>query len=68
MERKIAAVYIYLNGMVGCFDQFGEQMPEYQGPKEKVLEKILADMPQSGTLRSNVNFDDFMKGVRGEYL
>jgi hypothetical protein len=41
-ERKITDVYIWQNGMVMTFDQFGEQMPEYQGRREEVLDKIRA--------------------------
>jgi len=37
----------FSNGIVLCFDENGEQMPEYQGRYEEVKDKILADAPQS---------------------
>jgi hypothetical protein len=36
----ITAVYNWANGMTMVFDQFGNQMPEYQGRTEKVMPKI----------------------------
>ena len=39
-ERKITKVYNWANGMTMVFDQFGEQMPEFQGPTEEVMPKI----------------------------
>lgn len=41
-EPKIAKVIHWQNDMVMCFDQYGEQMPEYQGPIEEVEAKIKA--------------------------
>lgn len=40
--HHITHVYRWQNGMVMVFDQFGEQMPEYQGLYEDVVEKINA--------------------------
>lgn len=40
---EIRKVYKWQNGMVMVFDQFGEQMPDYQGRYEEVREKILSD-------------------------
>jgi hypothetical protein len=40
-QLKITTVVISQNGMVLVFDQWGEQMPEYQGRFEKVHDKIL---------------------------
>ena len=40
--RYITNVYLWQNGMVMVFDQFGEQMAEYQGPVEEVKDKIKA--------------------------
>ncbi len=37
----------FSNGMVMCFDEKGEQMPECQGRYEEVKDKILSDAPQS---------------------
>ncbi len=39
---KIKNVYVFGNGMVMVFDQFGQQMPEYQGRDEDVRAKIRA--------------------------
>jgi hypothetical protein len=36
----ISHVYIWQNGLVMVFDQFGEQMPEYQGEEAEMLPKI----------------------------
>lgn len=42
MPPKITTVYSFTNGMTMVFDQFGKQMPEYQGKTEEVLPKIKA--------------------------
>lgn len=39
-KRVITNVYIWQNGLVMCFDQYGKQMPEYQGLEEEVIPKI----------------------------
>lgn len=39
-ELKITNVYHFTNGMVMVFDQHGQQMPEFQGKYEEVIEKI----------------------------
>jgi hypothetical protein len=39
---KITNVYKFANGMVIVFDQHGQQMPEYQGRYEDVIDKIRA--------------------------
>ena len=39
---RITNVYLWQNGLVMVFDQYGQQMPEYQGPLEEVEEKIMA--------------------------
>lgn len=41
-DRHIEKVIIWQNGLVMVFDQFGEQMPEYQGEEETVIPKIRA--------------------------
>jgi hypothetical protein len=42
MPPKITNVYSFPNGMTMVFDQFGHQMPEYQGKTEEVMPKIKA--------------------------
>lgn len=37
VDERIAKVYHWSNGMTMVFDHDGKQMPEYQGPTEKVL-------------------------------
>lgn len=39
-EPKITKVYHFNNNMMMVFDQHGNQMPDYQGPYEQVIEKI----------------------------
>lgn len=39
---RIASVFIFPNGNVAVCDQFGEQMPEYQGKWEEIKDKLLA--------------------------
>ncbi len=39
-ELIITNVYVFVNDQVMVFDQFGRQMPEYQGQKDDVLPKI----------------------------
>jgi hypothetical protein len=41
-EPKITNVYSFANGMCIVFDQFGQQMPDFQGPTAKCLPKIRA--------------------------
>jgi hypothetical protein len=41
-EPIITKVFLFPNGMVMVFDQYGEQMPEYQGHYRDVHEKIRA--------------------------
>lgn len=40
MPPKITTVYSFTNGMTMVFDQFGKQMPEYQGKTVDVLPKL----------------------------
>lgn len=42
LERKIKRAYVFQNGMTMVFDQFGEQMPEFQGRQEEMVPKIKA--------------------------
>lgn len=39
-KPQITHVYEFSNGMVMVFDQHGQQMPEFQGPKEDVEQAI----------------------------
>jgi hypothetical protein len=41
-ERRITNVYNWANGMTMVFDQYGEQMPEFQGRTDEVMPKIRA--------------------------
>ena len=43
--RRIASVYLWQNGLVMVFDQYGEQMPAYQGRYIDVRALILRDAP-----------------------
>jgi hypothetical protein len=45
-KRKIAAVYVFDNGLCAVFDGFGQQMEEYQGVWEEEREKIMEDKPK----------------------
>jgi len=38
-------VYLWGDGLVAVFDQFGDQMQEYQGKYADVRDNILADAP-----------------------
>lgn len=40
VARRITEVIEWQNGMVMVFDQFGDQMPEFQGRVENVKAKI----------------------------
>jgi hypothetical protein len=39
-EPRITNVYRFANDMVMVFDQHGQQMPEFQGRADEVLDKI----------------------------
>lgn len=39
-EKVITNVYTFPNGQCMVFDQHGQQMPEYQGRTEDMMEKI----------------------------
>lgn len=41
-ESQITKVYAFGNGMCMVFDQYGQQMPEYQGKTEEMRGKIRA--------------------------
>ena len=43
--RYIETVWLMQTGMVVVFDQFGNQLPAYQGHVEDVLPRIMQDMP-----------------------
>lgn len=47
-KSRIENVYCFPNGMVAVTDQYGQQMPEYQGRYDEVWPKIQLDIqPQS---------------------
>lgn len=54
-ERRIWKAYLFPNGMVATFDKHGEQMPEYQGTKEEVWEKVKRDAPAGALLNGVVH-------------
>lgn len=39
---KITNVYAFTNGMLMVFDQYGQQMPDYQGKADKMIPKVRA--------------------------
>jgi hypothetical protein len=39
-KRRIAAVYVFKNGMVAVFDQWGIQLPFFQGKRSEAMPKI----------------------------
>lgn len=41
-EPKITSVYHWANGMTMVFDQYGKQMPEFQGYTVEMLPKLRA--------------------------
>lgn len=45
--KKVTHAVVWTNGMVMAFDAAGQQVPEYQGRKEEVLEKIKIDFPDA---------------------
>jgi hypothetical protein len=45
IQPTMAKAYVFQNGMVMAFDQFGQQMAEYQGRFEDVAAKIREDFP-----------------------
>lgn len=56
--QSIAKVMLFENGIVAVFDQFGKQIPRYQGEYEKVIDLIKRDAP------SDAVWEDLRK--RGE--
>lgn len=61
---KIKNVYVFGNGMVMTFDQYGKQMPEFQGRDCEVREKIRAayDGPIVGLV-----WDDYRAAYSAAY-
>jgi hypothetical protein len=41
-KPRITNVYTFANGMCMVFDQYGQQMPEFQGRTEEYMPKIKA--------------------------
>ncbi len=56
MKREIANVYYWQNGMAIVSDQFGEQMPKYQGLTTEVKDKIEKDAPKAAMFRRNASW------------
>ena len=52
VQRIISHVYRFDNGMVMMFDQFGEQMPDYQGYYTDVIDAIRRDAPEIRVLEN----------------
>ena len=46
-KLRIENVYCFPNGMVAVTDQFGQQMPKYQGRYDDVWSRIEKDMVPS---------------------
>lgn len=46
-KPSIAAVYLFVGGMVMVFDSNGEQIPDYQGHAKDVASTILRDAPDA---------------------
>jgi len=45
-------IYLWGDGLVAVFDQFGDQMQEYNGKYADVRDKILADAPDTAIFYS----------------
>lgn len=58
---KITNCYVFGNGMVMTFDQYGQQMPDFQGPQEEVRDKIRA--VYSGPIVGMI-WDDVRSAIR----
>ena len=41
----VTKIHHFRNGMVMAFDEYGKQVPEYQGKAEDVLDKLRRDYP-----------------------
>jgi hypothetical protein len=39
-KQNITAVYVFKNGMIAVFDQFGTQIPFFQGRQSEAMPKI----------------------------
>jgi hypothetical protein len=44
--RRIKRVIVWQNGLTMVFDQYGEQMPEYQGRLDEIEETLAAAFPR----------------------
>lgn len=64
----IATVYVFKGPkqMVMVFDELGDQMPEYQGPKEQVWWKIRRDITPAARVEHGVDYDTWARarGIR----
>ena len=45
IQLVIASIFVFPNGMVAVCDQFGQQMPAYQGAWAEKRADILRDKP-----------------------
>lgn len=44
-DSRITTVYVFDNGLVAVWDQYGKRMPNYEGHTTDVRDLILADAP-----------------------
>lgn len=67
-EPKITNCYVFGNGMVMTFDQYGQQMPDYQGHRDEVWTKIRAvyDGPIEGLVWEDVRAAMRERDAHGE--
>lgn len=52
-------VYVFPNGMVAVLDQFGKQMPQYQGRKEEVWHLIQRDKTPTTEIIGPLTYKEF---------
>lgn len=45
MMSEVVNAYVFQNGMVMAFDARGQQVPEYQGPRDEAVPKLQRDFP-----------------------
>ena len=38
---RIRSIFVLRNGMIACFDEQGQQIPEVQGPLHELLDQFL---------------------------
>lgn len=52
MDQRIKSVYLFSNGMVMVFNHDGEQIPDYQGRHDEVVELIAREAPETASFKS----------------